>query len=64
MQQHANSMNKKNKKNRLTVIEREYLKLLRPELRQAVKEGDPTRAASFAKEIARLQRKKSQAKRR
>ena len=45
----------------LSVVEREYLKLLKPELRQAIKEGDPLRAASFAKEIARLQRKKLQA---
>jgi len=45
----------------LTVVEQEYLRLLRPELRQAIKEGDPVRAASFAKELARLQRKKLQA---
>lgn len=49
-------------KSGLTVVEREYLKLLKPELRQAIKEGDPGRAASFAKEIARLQRKKLQTK--
>jgi hypothetical protein len=51
-------MDTKNRKYGLTVVEREYLKLLQPELRQAIKEGEPIRAASFAKEIARLQRKR------
>jgi len=55
-------MKHKNTKIRLTVVEREYLRLLKPELRQAIKEGDPGRAASFAKEVARLQRKKLQAR--
>ena len=46
----------------LTIVEKEYLKLLKPELRRAIREGDLQRAASFAKEIARLQRKKLQEK--
>jgi hypothetical protein len=51
-------MGHRNIKSGLTVVEREYLRMLRPELRLAIKEGDSGRAASFAKEIARLQRKK------
>ncbi|MBN2457320.1 MAG: hypothetical protein JXB29_12425 [Sedimentisphaerales bacterium] len=42
----------------LTIVEQEYLKVVRLELRQAIKEGEPQRAMSFAKEAARLQRKK------
>ena len=55
-------MNQKNKKKGLSIVEIQYLKLLKPELQQAIKEGEPQRAASFAKEIARLQRKKLQTK--
>ena len=47
----------------LSIVEREYLRLLRPELRRAIKEGEPERAASFAKEIARLERKRHSRKR-
>lgn len=53
-------MARKNGNTRLSVVEREYLKLLKPELQQAIEQGEPERAASFAKEIARLQRKKLQ----
>jgi hypothetical protein len=42
----------------LTVVEKEYLKVLMPELREAIRSGEPDRAASFAREAARLQRKK------
>ena len=42
----------------LTIVEKEYLKLLKPELADAIRSGEPERAASFAKELARLQRKK------
>ena len=38
-------------------IDRAYLKALRPELQKAIKAGEPDRAASFAKAIARLIRK-------
>ena len=48
-------------KSRLSVVEVEYVKLLKPELQQAIEQGEPERAAAFAKEIARLQRKKLQA---
>lgn len=41
----------------LSIVEIEYLKLLEPELRQAIEDGEPNRAASFAKELARLRRK-------
>jgi len=47
-----------NRKTRLSIVEREYLKALKPELRAAIKDGLPERAASFAKAIARLERKK------
>jgi hypothetical protein len=39
------------------MVETEYLRLLEPELRAAIENGEPDRAASFAKEIARLRRK-------
>ena len=42
----------------LNVVEKEYLKLLKPQLADAIRSGEPDRAASFAKELARLQRKK------
>lgn len=48
-------------KSGLSVVEVEYVKLLKPELQQAIEQGEPKRAAAFAKEIARLQRKKLQA---
>jgi len=38
-------------------VETEYLRLLQPELEAAIENGEPDRAASFAKEIARLRRK-------
>lgn len=38
-------------------METEYLRLLQPELEAAIENGEPDRAASFAKEIARLRRK-------
>jgi hypothetical protein len=41
----------------LTIVETEYKKLLRPELRNAINSGDPERAAAFAKELAKLRRK-------
>jgi len=41
----------------LSVVEREYLKLLKPELAQAIQSGDPNRAATFARELAKLRRK-------
>lgn len=41
----------------LTMVETEYLRLLKPELEAAIENGEPERAASFAKEIARLRRK-------
>lgn len=41
----------------LSLVEREYLRLLKPELHKAIEAGEPERAASFAKEIARLRRK-------
>lgn len=46
---------------RLSVVEREYLKALKPELRAAIRDGLPERAATFAKAIARLERKKLRA---
>jgi len=45
-------------KAKLNIVEREYLKALRPELRRAIESGEPERAATFAKAIARLQRKR------
>ena len=42
----------------LTCVEKEYEKVIRPELKKAIREGEPDRAASFAKELAKLQRKK------
>lgn len=42
----------------LNIVEKEYLKLLKPQLADAIRSGEPDRAASFAKELARLQRKK------
>ncbi len=45
----------------LSLVEREYLRLLKPELHKAIEAGEPDRAASFAKEIARLQRKAKRA---
>jgi len=44
----------------LSVVEIEYLKLLEPELKAAIENGEPGRAASFAKELARLRRKAKQ----
>jgi hypothetical protein len=41
----------------LTIVDREYLKLLKPELAAAIRNGDPDRAASFARELAKLRRK-------
>jgi hypothetical protein len=41
----------------LTVVDREYLKLLRPELATAIRNGEPDRAASLARAIAKLRRK-------
>jgi len=49
---------KQKKDGGLTVVEKEYLKVLMPELRKAISGGEPDRAASFAREAARLQRKK------
>lgn len=43
----------------LNVVEKEYLKLLKPHLAEAIRSGEPDRAASFAKELAKLQRKKN-----
>jgi len=44
----------------LTIVEREYLRLLEPELKAAIDNGEPDRAACFAKAIARLRRKANQ----
>lgn len=41
----------------LNLVEIEYVKLLEPELKEAISNGEPDRAASFAKELARLRRK-------
>lgn len=41
----------------LTIVEVEYVKLLEPELKRAIDNGEPDRAATFAKELARLRRK-------
>jgi hypothetical protein len=41
----------------LNLVEVEYVKLLEPELKAAIESGEPNRAASFAKELARLRRK-------
>ena len=46
----------------LNVVEKEYLKLLRPELANAIRNGEPDRAASFARELAKLQGTKQQKK--
>ena len=56
-------MTAKNHKSVLNIVEREYLKALRPELRRAIESGEPERAATFAKAIARLQRKRLAGKR-
>lgn len=45
----------------LNVVEREYIKLLRPELTAAIRDGEPDRAASFARELAKLVRKRRRA---
>lgn len=50
-------MSTKTKKRGLTVVEREYLKALRLELRKAIQDGEPDRAATFAREVAKLRRK-------
>jgi len=47
----------------LNIVEREFLKVLKPQLADAIKSGEPDRAASFAREIAKLQRKKQQRRR-
>lgn len=44
----------------ISAEELEYLKLLKPELQQAIEQGELVRAASFAKELARLRRKELQ----
>ncbi len=41
----------------LTILDREYLRLLKPELAAAIRDGEPERAASFAKALAKLRRK-------
>lgn len=46
----------------LSVVEVEYRKLLRPELKNAINIGDPERAAAFAKALAKLHRKEIAAK--
>lgn len=44
----------------LNIVEKEFLKVLKPQLADAIRSGEPNRAASFAKELARLQRKRHQ----
>jgi hypothetical protein len=39
-------------------ITQEYIKILKPELRKAIQAGEPDRAASFARELAKLHRKR------
>jgi hypothetical protein len=51
-------MTAKNHKSALNIVEREYLRALRPELRRAIQGGEPERAAAFARAIARLERKR------
>lgn len=46
----------------LTIVEIEYRKLLRTELKQAINAGEPDRAAAFAKELAKLRRKELKCK--
>jgi hypothetical protein len=41
----------------LTIVERAYLRSLKPELKKALADGAPERAATFAKVVARLIRK-------
>ena len=41
----------------LSLVEVEYRKLLKPELRNAINTGEPERAAAFAKALAKLRRK-------
>jgi len=45
------------KRKGLSLVEIEYKKLLKPELKVALAEGDADRAAAFAKALARLRRK-------
>lgn len=46
----------------LSIVDREYLKVVKRELATAIRNGEPERAASFARALARLIRKdKSQA---
>jgi hypothetical protein len=51
-------VNIKEKTMSLTIVEKEYLRLLKPQLADAIRNGEPDRAASFARELARLKRKK------
>jgi len=46
----------------LTIVEIEYRKLLRTELKQAINAGEPDRAAAFSKELAKLRRKELKCK--
>ncbi len=42
-------------------VEKTYVKALKPELRKAIVSGEPERAASFAKALAKVYRKTQQA---
>ena len=55
-------MTAKNHKSVLDIADREYLKALKPELRRAIESGDVERAATYAKAIARLHRKRLEGK--
>ncbi len=39
------------------MVEVEYQRMLQPELKKAVSNGEPERAAAFAKALAKLRRK-------
>ncbi|MBL7145828.1 MAG: hypothetical protein ISS76_16440 [Phycisphaerae bacterium] len=41
----------------LSIVEVEYRRMLLPELEKAVSSGEPERAATFAKALAKLRRK-------
>lgn len=41
----------------LSIVEREYIRVLKPQLRDALREGNPKRAALLARELAKLRRR-------
>ena len=48
---------------RLNPVEIELLKILRPKLAEAIRHGEPERAAKYAKDLAKLVRKRDHMKR-